>query len=82
VFFQKFPVRIHLEAPLFAACSNNDLKIPFAIRVVFSFYPNDLSSRCLSFNCVTEQRQGSSAGRPPKKCLAINYNFVIMPGVL
>ncbi|PYJ56832.1 MAG: hypothetical protein DME82_03805 [Verrucomicrobia bacterium] len=44
---QELPVWIYLEAPFFAVRSDDDLVIPFAIRVVFSFDPNDLSARCL-----------------------------------
>ena len=52
VLSQEFPVWINLEARLFSVRFDDDLIIPFAVGVVFSFYLNDLSSRRLLINCL------------------------------
>jgi len=55
VLFQEFPVRIDLEAPLFSVRSDDDLIVPFAIRVVFPFRLNDLSAGRLLVDCLLDR---------------------------
>jgi len=52
VLFQEFPAWIDLKAPFFPVRSHEDLVIPFAIRVVFPSYPNDLSPSRLLIDCL------------------------------
>ena len=60
---QQFPVRIDLEAPFFPVRSDDDLIIPFAIRIVFPFYPNDLSAGRLLINGLLDRGGGATSGR-------------------
>ena len=53
--FQEFPVRIDLEAPLFAVRSDDDLIVPLAIHVVFPFHLNDLSAGRLLVDCLLDR---------------------------
>ena len=48
-------VRIDLEAPLFSVRSDDDLIVPFAIRVVFPFRLNDLSAGRLLVDCLLDR---------------------------
>src|SRR5215831_8033341 len=41
---EELSVRVNLECPFFTLRLNNDFVVPFAVRVVFPFHPNDLSA--------------------------------------
>jgi len=45
-------VRSDLEARLFPVRSGDDLVVPAAISVAFSFYPNDLTTGHLLVDCL------------------------------
>ena len=55
VLFQQFPVWIDLETRLFPVHSDDDFIVPFPIRVVFPFYPNDLSAGRLLINGLLDR---------------------------
>jgi len=56
VLLYELPVRVDLKRRLFPIRSDDDLIIPFAIRVVFPFYLNYLSSGYLLINCLLDRR--------------------------
>jgi hypothetical protein len=59
VLLYQLSVRIDLEARLFPVRSYDDLVIPSAIRIVFPFDLNDLTSGCVLINCLLNRsREG------------------------
>jgi hypothetical protein len=60
VMFHELPVRVYLETGFFPVRFVDDLIVPFAIRIVFPNYLNDISACRLLLDCLLNRCGGAT----------------------